>query len=287
MPYFVRTASGVEFGPVSSKELREAARAGTLARRDLVRAEGTVDWFRADRVKGLDFDASEDAGPIPIQNDAASARSFEPSIELDEPSTAASTTGYTAHPSPQHASTLGAHIEALALRGFHVRALSGETVETIISQSVVDAMRVSFLAAALGRRGVLVLTTRRVFVVQASVASSALESVYLDRIDRVGFGTRRARARLVAGLIAIVAGLGILGLPMLRVWWLSAAVTPLPVLEAALAFAIGGILVVLSRYRALEFGVASGSVPFGKAGLESDAISRIDELRERAIQRRN
>lgn len=271
MPYFVRTESGVEFGPVSSRELREAARAGTLARRDLVRAEGTVDWFRADRVKGLDFDKAS-AALTPVRDEPLVESPAEPTFELEEPPAAAPP-------------ALGPHIEPLALRGFHVRALSGETVETVVRQSVIDALRASLLAAALGRRGVLVLTNRRAFVVHAALASGSIEAIYLDRIDRVGFGTRIARPRLVAGVIAIVAGLGMLGLPMLRFWWLGAPVSPLPVLEASLAFAIGGVFIALSRYRALELGVASASIPFGKAALESDAISRIDELREAAIQR--
>lgn len=272
MPYFVRTESGVEFGPVSAKELREAARSGTLARRDLVRPNGTVDWFRAERVKGLEF-AQKVVAPEVLRD--------EPIMVLEDPPGAL----LAPQPSAPAAPTLAGHIEVLAIRGLHVRALAGETVESIILQGAIDALRVSIPAAILGRRGVLVLTDRRAFVVHAGLLGHSIECIYLDQIDRIGFGTRTARHRLLAGAVAVLVGCVILGVPLLRVAWGGALAAPLPVLEATLAFALGGTLIALSRYRALEISVASGSIPFGKAALESDAISALDELRERAVQR--
>lgn len=287
MPYFVRTEAGVEFGPVSAKELREAARTGSLARRDLVRPSGTVDWFRAERVRGLVFGGRApegSSGPIPARD--------EPSVELDDApaSPLAVAVQHLAPPTSPPVfgdAPAGPYLEVLAARGFHVRALPGETVECIVEQGVVDAMRASFVAAMLGRRGAMILTTRRAFIVEASLFASSIESIYLDRIDRVGFGTRTAPRRLAAGLLVIAFGLGLLAFPILRTGFAIAPTAPLPVLEAAVAFALGGMLVVLSRYRALELAVASGSVPFGKAALESETISQIDSLREASIQRRS
>ena len=274
MPYFVRTESGVEFGPVSAKELREAARSGTLARRDLVRPGGTVDWFRAEKVKGLEF-RDRVVAPDVLRE--------EPTVALEESldTTEVPGTGQVAAPPP----SLGGHIEVLALRGFHVRYLADESVESVVMQSLVDALRVSVPGALLGRRGVFVLTSRRAFIVHAGLARQSIECLYLDRIDRIGFGTRTAWRWFSAGAFAMLVGCLTLGLPVLRVWWTSAPNAPLPVLEAAIALAVGAMLVILSRFRALELGAASASIPFGKAQLESDAISRIDELRERAIQR--
>jgi len=273
MPYFVRTESGVEFGPVSSKELREAARSGTLARRDLVRPSGTVDWFRAERVRGLEF-MQKVVVPDVVREEPTVVLEDTPEPPVNPPAAPV-----------VRAPALGSHIEVLALRGFHVRFLADETVEGFITQSLVDALRVSIPAALLGRRGVFVLTSRRAFIVHAALARQSIECIYLDRIDRIGFGTRTAWRWFVLGVLAMIVGCLILGVPVLRVWWMSAPEAPLPVLEAAIALAAGAMLVILSRYRALELSVASGSIPFGKAALESDAISRIDELRERTIQR--
>ena len=119
MNYFVRTASGAEHGPLSASQLREAARAGSLRRGDLVRPEGSVDWFRADRVRGLEFGASAPevvrpsiAAAVSPSESALEVRSSEP-----EPTT-------RSDPSPT-ADGLIRHIEPLALRGFNVRKLDG------------------------------------------------------------------------------------------------------------------------------------------------------------------
>lgn len=283
MPYFVRTESGVEFGPVSAKELREAARSGSLARRDLVRPSGTVDWFRAERVRGLEFVRAPELG---ARSEVTSPVDEEPVVILEDSRALPSPTAPTTTPPLFAEPARGSHIEALAVRGFHVRELAGETVEAIVIQSPIDAMRTSFLAALLGRRGILLVTTRRVFVVEARLLGVSVESIYLDRIDRMGFGTRTAPRRLVSGLLLILFGLGMLALPILSASF-AAPTAPLPVLEAAISFALGGMLIALARYRALEFGVASRSVPFGKASLESETITRIDSLREASIQRRS
>jgi hypothetical protein len=51
--------------------------------------------------------------------------------------------------------------------------------------------------------------------------------------------------------------------------------------QPAIPVGVGAIVALLARYRALEIGVASGTVMFAKRSLELDTLSRIDEARER------
>jgi len=200
MNYFVRTESGAEHGPLSAAQLRDAAKSGALRRGDLVRPDGTVDWFRAERVRGLEFPS--DAEPARrIEKVRAPDAVAEPVAPPTEP------------PAPAELRSaaddgLLRHIEPLAARGFNVRKLDGEEVESVDLQGFLDVLRVSIPAALLGRRGLLVVTNRRVFVANATVFTRALQSAYLDRIDRIGFGGRLAVARLIAGLALFGIGLG-------------------------------------------------------------------------------
>jgi uncharacterized membrane protein len=50
---------------------------------------------------------------------------------------------------------------------------------------------------------------------------------------------------------------------------------------------LGAFLLLLARYRALEIGVASGTLVFAKRSIELDALSRVDELREAALTSRS
>ena len=286
MNYFVRTESGAEHGPLSARQLRDAARSGALSRGDLVRPEGTVDWFRADKVRGLEFAdfAAETVSPA------------QPSVQATTPPGAATPPGAPAPtPSPASAATpplepppqvrrddgLIRHIEPLAARGFNVRKLEGEEVESVTTQSFLDVLRLSIPAALLGRRGLLVVTNRRVFVANATVSTRALQSAYLDRIDRIGFGGRVAIARLVMGAMLALGGVAAAVGPMLLALVTGAGLAPPALGSAALPFIVVGILLVLlARYRALEIGVASGTLVFAKRALELDALSRIDELRD-------
>ena len=267
MNYFVRTQDGAEFGPLTARQLRDAAKSGTLARGDLVRPADTVDWFRADKVRGLEF---QEHGIVPIAASEA--------IAAEPPSPAPP----TEPPPARKDDGLIRHIEPLALRGFNVRKLDGEEVESVEPQAFLDALRLSFLAAIFGKRGVLVLTNRRVFVTNATISTRAMQSVYLDRIDRVGFGSRVAIWRLLFGLLLVIAGL-IAWLGPTLIGLLAGAGIALPPLawQPAIPVGVGAIVALLARYRALEIGVASGTVMFAKRSLELDTLSRIDEARER------
>lgn len=272
MNYYVRTEAGREYGPLSSKQLRDAAKSGALSRRDLLRPDGTVDWFRADKVRGLEFadPTSITVTPPADAEPAVAEGSVQSSVPSAEP-----------RATPRKDDGLVRHIEPLALRGFNVRKLDGEDVESVEPQSFLDAFRLSMLAAIIGRRGVLVLTNRRVFVTNATISTRALQSAYLDRIDRIGFGSRVAIGKLLLGVLLVLAGVGIQLAPMLM-GLISGTGFAMPTIEpAALVFvAIGIIMVLLARYRALEIGVASGTIMFAKRSLELDTLSRIDEIRE-------
>ena len=267
MNYFVRTEAGLEYGPLSSKQLRDAAKSGALSRRDLLRPEGTVDWFRADKVRGLEF---LDPSALAVVS-AAPADALPSDVPPTEP------------PAPVRKDDgLIRHIEPLALRGFNVRKLEGEEVQSVEPQSFLDAFRLSMLAAVIGRRGVLVLTNRRVFVTNATISTRALQSAYLDRIDRIGYGSRTAVWKLLLGV-----GIAMSGLAWQAGPWLFALVAggglTVPALDwrALVLIGIGVLVVLLARFRALEIGVASGTLVFAKRSLELDTLSRIDEVRER------
>lgn len=265
MNYFVRTEAGLEYGPLSSKQLRDAAQSGALSRRDLLRPDGTVDWFRADKVRGLDF-----ADPSAIAVIAPPVP--EPAPPTEPPPPARKDDG------------LIRHIEPLALRGFNVRKLDGEEVESVEPQSFLDAFRLSMIAAVIGRRGVLVLTNRRVFVTNATISTRALQSAYLDRIDRIGFGSRTALWKLACGAATALVGIAWQFGPTLWGIVMSTGIA-MPAIEwPALALVgVGLVVVLLARYRALEIGVASGTIMFAKRALELDTLSRIDEIRERRL----
>ncbi|MEY2714524.1 MAG: domain 2 [Planctomycetota bacterium] len=290
MNFYVRTFAGLEYGPLTSKQLRDAAKIGTLARRDLVRPDGTVDWFRAEKVRGLEFMDSSAVATAP-NDQVPDAPTMLPATAPTPPASAPTPPirpitlpQVSATAEPRKDDGLLRHIEPLALRGFNVRKLDGEEVESVEPQSFLDALRLSMLAAIIGRRGVLVLTNRRVFVTNATISTRALQSAYLDRIDRIGFGSRTAIWKLLLGVILALVGAGIQLAPLL-VGWIGGTGFAIPTIQpAALVFVgVGIIMILLARYRALEIGVASGTIVFAKRSLELDTLSRIDEIRERRL----
>ncbi len=278
MTYHIRTEAGVEFGPVTANQLRDGARAGTISRRDLVRPDGSVDWFRADKVRGLDFSAEI------VVADGLEVKAETPQL-LTPPQSLTPPQLPVARANPNDA--LLRHIEPLVLRGFNVRKLEGEEVVAIDTQTFLDTFRVSIAAALIGRRGILVLTNRRLFIANATLSTRSLQSVYLERIDRLGFGGRISLAYFLIGILlaltgsAIAFGSGVIAVATGGAYGLAPNIVAVPLV------AIGVILILLARLRALEIGVASANIIYAKRSLDFDTLARIDEAREAAITSRS
>ena len=278
MTYHIRTEAGVEFGPVTANQLRDGARAGTISRRDLVRPDGSVDWFRADKVRGLDFSAEI------VVADGLEVKAETPQL-LTPPQSLTPPQLPVARANPNDA--LLRHIEPLVLRGFNVRKLEGEEVVAIDTQTFLDTFRVSIAAALIGRRGILVLTNRRLFIANATISTRSLQSVYLERIDRLGFGGRISLAYFLIGILlaltgsAIAFGSGVIAVATGGAYGLAPNIVAVPLV------AIGVILILLARLRALEIGVASANIIYAKRSLDFDTLARIDEAREAAITSRS
>ena len=279
MNYFVRTDTGAEVGPLSARQLRDAATSGVISRRDLVRPEGTVDWFRAETVRGLVFGevaaatATQDAElPMSALDVPASDAETSLAAPLDPPLP------------PRNDDGLEFHLEPLALRGCNVRKLEGEVVEWVQVQGFADALRTSIPAAIVGRRGALVLTNRRLFITEATLTGSALQLAYLDRIDRVAFGTRTTLWRLLMGVSIALSGL---------CWWIGPSLLgmltggglSLPKLEwqPGVIVLLGITVMLFARFRAISIGVASGTLVFATRSLDLDTVSRIAKAREQSL----
>ena len=173
------------------------------------------------------------------------------------------------------------------LRGFNVRKLEGEEVVAIDTQTFLDTFRVSIAAALIGRRGILVLTNRRLFIANATLSTRSLQSVYLERIDRLGFGGRISLAYFLIGILlaltgsAIAFGSGVIAVATGGAYGLAPNIVAVPLV------AIGVILILLARLRALEIGVASANIIYAKRSLDFDTLARIDEARDAAITSRS
>lgn len=278
MTYHIRTEAGVEFGPVTANQLRDGARAGTISRRDLVRPDGSVDWFRADKVRGLDFSAEI------VVADGLGVKAETPQ-SLTPPQLPAPPLLPVARANPNDA--LLRHIEPLVLRGFNVRKLEGEEVVAIDTQTFLDTFRVSIAAALIGRRGILVLTNRRLFIANATISTRSLQSVYLERIDRLGFGGRISLAYFLIGILLALTASAIAFGPSLIALATGGVLALAPNMIAVPFAVIGVILILLARLRALEIGVASANLIYAKRSLELDTLARIDEAREAAITSRS
>ena len=278
MTYHIRTEAGVEFGPVTANQLRDGARAGTISRRDLVRPDGSVDWFRADKVRGLDFSAEI------VVADGLGVKAEKPQL-LTPPQSLTPPQLPVARANPNDA--LLRHIEPLVLRGFNVRKLEGEEVVAIDTQTFLDTFRVSIAAALIGRRGILVLTNRRLFIANATISTRSLQSVYLERIDRLGFGGRISLAYFLIGILLALTGSAIAFGPSLIALATGGVLALAPNMIAVPFAVIGVILILLARLRALEVGVASANLIYAKRSLELDTLARIDEARDAAITSRS
>ncbi len=307
--YFVRTAQGAESGPYTADELRDLARAKRLKPTDFVRRGEFGAWVLASRTRGFEFSDSKKPVPPPMGEERAEPTGHESTAASSSESgdsAASSPNAATAPDSdatssasdptasndrvgrmPHEATTDMGFIVSLARIGYPVRALPDESVCYVIEQTFWDAFRVSILAAILGRRGMLVVTSRRLIIVGVSVRSRDLDAMYLDKLDRVSFARRTRMLPFVLGLWFTLVGVASLALTIMLLFSdFGSTVAPSAPVAAAYAIAwtsIGVLLIRLSRVRVIEFGVASGTVRFSKHSSDFDAIHRIAEARAMAV----
>ena len=184
------------------------------------------------------------------------------------------------------ATTESGYIVTLALRGFNMRTLPGEVVCYTLAQDFVDAFRVSMFAALLGKRGTLVVTSRRVIIANATLTTRHVDVLYLDALDRVSVATRVSVARCVLGGVFALGGVLTLLLAMSGILGSVGLMMPFGSMIAtaygAFLLALGALMLILSRARVLELRVASGAVRFAKRHVDFDALHRIDEVRAAA-----
>ena len=285
LDYFVRFSTGAESGPYTADELRELARSSRLKPTDFIRRGEFGTWMVAARTRGFEF--SDTKKPVaPIEDSPLEA--VEP-IDAAVGSATATAAEPPRAPIPSavaEATTESGYIVTLALRGFNMRTLPGEVVCYTLAQDFVDAFRVSMFAALLGKRGTLVVTSRRVIIANATLTTRHVDVLYLDALDRVSVATRVSVARCVLGGVFALGGVLTLLLAMSGILGSVGLMMPFGSMIAtaygAFLLALGALMLILSRARVLELRVASGAVRFAKRHVDFDALHRIDEVRAAA-----
>ena len=287
LDYFVRFSTGAESGPYTADELRELARSSRLKPTDFIRRGEFGTWMVAARTRGFEFsDTTKPVAPI----DDSPLEAVEP---IDAAVGSATATATAAEPprapipsAVAEATTESGYIVTLALRGFNMRTLPGEVVCYTLAQDFVDAFRVSMFAALLGKRGTLVVTSRRVIIANATLTTRHVDVLYLDALDRVSVATRVSVARCVLGGVFALGGVLTLLLAMSGILGSVGLMMPFGSMIAtaygAFLLALGALMLILSRARVLELRVASGAVRFAKRHVDFDALHRIDEVRAAA-----
>ncbi len=287
LDYFVRFSTGAESGPYTADELRELARSSRLKPTDFIRRGEFGTWTVAARTRGFEF--SDTKKPVaPIDDSPLEA------VELIDAAAGSATATAAAAEPPRapipsavaEATTESGYIVTLALRGFNMRTLPGEVVCYTLAQDFVDAFRVSMFAALLGKRGTLVVTSRRVIIANATLTTRHVDVLYLDALDRVSVATRVSVARCVLGGVFALGGVLTLLLAMSGILGSVGLMMPFGSMIAtaygAFLLALGALMLILSRARVLELRVASGAVRFAKRHVDFDALHRIDEVRAAA-----
>jgi GYF domain 2 len=285
LDYFVRFSTGAESGPYTADELRELARSSRLKPTDFIRRGEFGTWVVAARTRGFEFsDTKKPVAPI----DDSPLEAVEP-IDAAAGSATAAAAEPPRAPIPSavaEATTESGYIVTLALRGFNMRTLPGEVVCYTLAQDFVDAFRVSMFAALLGKRGTLVVTSRRVIIANVTLTTRHVDVLYLDALDRVSVATRVSVARCVLGGVFALGGVLTLLLAMSGILGSVGLMMPFGSMIAtaygAFLLALGALMLILSRARVLELRVASGSVRFAKRHVDFDALHRIDEVRAAA-----
>lgn len=233
MKYIVRSLDGREYGPFTSAQLRELKDSERLGPGDFIRRETGKTWSPFEKIPGLgDVDGDEaqirddapDAGPSSIPVAVAEEPTDDPTItpmdvpsddqDLDEPDShhSVTATGLSTSQIELDIARASASADLLVQHGVLVNRLPGETDVFALQQSFLDVARSSLLSAFLGRRGVLVCTSRRVAVVLPSLSSKTIRIAYPGMSRSIGIERRTSLIRLIFGLMlflnAVISFLG-------------------------------------------------------------------------------
>ena len=280
MKYVVRSLDGREYGPFTSDQLRELKEGQRLGPGDFVRRETGKTWSPFEKIPGLG-----DAGDAvaPIRNDAPEAGPSvipqeqedllaEPDIDgpVDPPADLRiNQQGADSSPDPPIALTrsltsqfeldiarASASADFLVKHGVLVNRLPDESDLFTLHQSFLDVAKHSLLAALLGRRGVLICTSRRVAVVLPSVSSKTIRIAYPGQSRSIGLERRTSLIRLIFGLMLFLnAVVSFLGSSLLGSFATAldgatglgvAETTGLLGLSVAILFAAGGAFLLLT-----------------------------------------
>ena len=244
MKYVVRSLDGREYGPFTSDQLQDLRAGQRLGPGDFIRRENGRTWSPFEKIAGLGdlseaadlprndaplagpsalpdqdvFPATpdlEDVATLPadLQRDPLRTDAVDPMDERDvmDDSPVTITRSSTSEIELDIARA-SASADMLVQHGVLVNRLPGETDVFTLKQSFLDVARHSILAALLGRRGVLVCTSRRIAVVLPSVSSRTIRIAYPGRSRSIGLERRTSLVRLIFGVMlflnAIVTFLG-------------------------------------------------------------------------------
>ncbi|MDE0889836.1 MAG: hypothetical protein OSA40_10305 [Phycisphaerales bacterium] len=244
MKYVVRSLDGREYGPFTSDQLQDLRAGQRLGPGDFIRRENGRTWSPFEKIAGLGdlseaadlprndaplagpsalpdqdvFPATPDledvaTPPADLQRDPLRTDAVDPMDERDvmDDSPVTITRSSTSEIELDIARA-SASADMLVQHGVLVNRLPGETDVFTLKQSFLDVARHSILAALLGRRGVLVCTSRRIAVVLPSVSSRTIRIAYPGRSRSIGLERRTSLVRLIFGVMlflnAIVTFLG-------------------------------------------------------------------------------
>ena len=320
MKYIVRSLDGREYGPFTSEQLRTLRAEERLGPGDFVRRETGKTWSPFEKIPGLgsagdaaaEFRAdAPEAGPAgppnrgqklenPAESNIDDPFDSPADLPIDEVETETSEEAPVPLKSPSTSpieldiARVSASADTLVQHGILVSRLPDETDIFTLHQSFLDVARHSILAAFLGRRGVLVCTSRRVAVVLPSVSTKTIRIAYPGQSRSIGLERRTSLVRLIFGLMLILnAFVSFLGSSLIG--GLAAAVDAaggLGIAEAtgalglsiAALFAIAGaFLLITSTAKALVIDAGDPVVfPCGRA--TAWHLGRIDEAHHASVE---
>lgn len=326
MKYVVRSLDGREYGPFTSDQLQDLRAGQRLGPGDFIRRENGRTWSPFEKIAGLGdlseaadlprndaplagpsalpdqdvFPATpdlEDVATLPadLQRDPLRTDAVDPMDERDvmDDSPVTITRSSTSEIELDIARA-SASADMLVQHGVLVNRLPGETDVFTLKQSFLDVARNSVLAALLGRRGVLVCTSRRIAVVLPSVSSRTIRIAYPGQSRSIGLERRTSLVRLIFGVMlflnAIVTFLGSSLLGGLAAVVDGAAGVGIAEASGALGWGIaalfaagGGFLLLTSTAKALVID-AGDPVVFPCSRATAWHLGRIDDAHHMSLE---